>query len=90
MSFHIGVGIAFEVNPRNIPWVLTGILAGTLYGYFACEDDPERPAIFQIGNHAIIGGVIMGMIGDMLYFSKILESSDFFHKSPRRTLSTYT
>lgn len=91
MSFHIGIGLAFEVNPRNVSWVLTGFLAGTLYGYFTVQDDPEEnPAIFQVGNKAILGGIFMGMIGDLLYFAQIIKAPELFNKTPKRLISAFT
>ncbi|EEB13826.1 hypothetical protein Phum_PHUM259830 [Pediculus humanus corporis] len=73
MSVQLGATVVLEVSSRNASWVTIGIFGGLIYGFMTTSGDGEN-AGGRIFSCALIGGAVMGIIGNILLWANIVET----------------
>lgn len=87
MSFQVGACVALEVSSRNASWVTMGLIGGLLYGF--CTSD-ENNTGGKMLTCAILGGTLMGIMGNILMWVDIVEPPDHLTEEHNNTLHMYS
>lgn len=87
MSIHIGASIALEISSKNASWVTMGVLAGLLYGFYTSEENDPSTRMFSC---AILGGTLMGLMGNLLLWVDVIESTDSLVEEQTKTFHLYS
>ncbi|KAK6617560.1 hypothetical protein RUM44_005148 [Polyplax serrata] len=84
---NVGACVALEVSSRNASWVTMGLIGGLLYGF--CTSD-ENNTGGKMLTCAILGGTLMGIMGNILMWVDIVEPPDHLTEEHNNTLHMYS